>query len=336
MSHVTDSLERPIRDLRISVTDRCNLRCPYCMPAEVFGEKYAFLQRDELLTFEEIERVARLFAECGVSKLRVTGGEPLLRQGLDELISRLARIDGIDDLTLTTNGLLLGEHARRLADAGLSRVTVSLDSLDPTTFRKMSGRDHDPERVLAGIEAAAAAGLTPIKINCVVRRGVNEQSILPLAEHFRGTPHILRFIEFMDVGTLNGWNLDEVVPAQAILDGVGERWPLVPVAASYRGEVARRYRYEDGAGEIGVIASVTAPFCGDCTRARLSTKGEIVTCLFASEGTDLRVPLRGGASDDALLATIRSLWSRRADRYSELRSENTSGSDRIEMFRIGG
>jgi len=336
MMRLTDTLDRPIRDLRISVTDRCNLRCPYCMPAEVFGERYEFLKRAEILSFEEIERLTRIFASFGVSKLRVTGGEPLLRQGIDELITRLTRIEGIDDVTLTTNGLLLAEHAEDLANAGLHRVTVSLDSLDPDIFRDMAGRDHDPARVLAGIEAAAAAGLAPIKINCVVRRGVNDESVLDLAEHFRGTAHILRFIEFMDVGTLNDWNLSEVVPAAELLETLRSRWALEPVDPSYPGEVARRYRYQDGHGEIGLITSVTAPFCGECTRARLSTRGEVVTCLFASGGTDLRELLRNGADDDALRETIGGLWAGRSDRYSEQRTEDTRDQDRIEMFRIGG
>ena len=336
MSIPLDNLGRRIRDLRISVTDRCNLRCPYCMPKEVFGDRYEFLPRAEILTFEEIERLTRVFVAVGVRKIRITGGEPLLRANLPELVERLAKIDGVDDLTLTTNGLLLAKHAEALAKAGLGRVTVSLDSLDAEVFKDMAGRDHDPDAVLAGISAAEAAGLGPIKINCVVRRGVNDGTAIELAEHFRGTPHVLRFIEFMDVGTLNEWNLSEVVPARDLLEQIAERWPLVPGDPAYRGEVARRYAYADGAGEIGLIASVTAPFCGDCTRARLSTKGELVTCLFATGGVDLRAPLRNGASDATLGQIVSDTWSGRTDRYSEDRSASTADLPRIEMFRIGG
>jgi cyclic pyranopterin phosphate synthase len=333
-----DALGRPLRDLRISVTDRCNFRCPYCMPAEIYGENYRFLPRPELLTFEELERLARLFAELGTEKIRITGGEPLLRHELPSLIERLAAVPGIRDLTLTTNGFLLAKQARALADAGLHRVTVSLDSDDPEVFRQMSGRDFGPERVLEGIEAAAAAGLTPVKINCVVQQGVNEESVVALAERFRGTGHVLRFIEYMDVGTLNHWTPDEVVGAEEIVKRIDAEWPLEPLDPNYAGEVARRWAYRDGAGEIGVIASVTAPFCGGCTRARLTIEGRLVTCLFASGGVDLRGPLREGASDDDLRALVAGTWTQRRDRYSEERARLREGGDRpkIEMYQLGG
>ena len=337
-----DRLGRPLRDLRISVTDRCNFRCPYCMPAEIYGEKYEFRPRAELLRFEEIERLARLFVELGVEKLRITGGEPLLRHGLPELIGQLARVDGLSDLTLTTNGYLLGRHAQELADAGLRRVTVSLDSHDDTTFGKMNGRGFGTSRVLEGIEAAARAGLTPIKINCVVERGINEDSIVPLARMFRGTGHIVRFIEFMDVGTLNDWNLAKVVPAGEIVERISAVFPLESREPNYPGEVAERWTYSDGEGEVGVIASVTQPFCGGCHRARLTIEGELVTCLFAAGGRDLRGPLRDGASDDALREIIGKVWLRRGDRYSEERAAATDASGnsparpRIEMYQIGG
>lgn len=334
-----DTLGRRLRDLRISVTDRCNFRCPYCMPAEIYGENYRFLPRPELLTFEELERLARVFAALGTRKIRITGGEPLLRHGLPELVGRLAAVPGIEDLSLTTNGFLLAKQARALADAGLDRVTVSLDSLDPETFRRMSGRDFGPERTLAGIEAAAAAGLSPVKINCVVQRGVNEDSIVPLAQRFRGTGHVLRFIEYMDVGTLNGWSAEEVVPAQEIVKAIDAVAPLEPLEPNYPGEVARRWAYRDGGGEIGVIASVTAPFCGGCTRARLTIEGRLVTCLFASGGVDLRGPLREGASDDALRERVAGTWRARSDRYSEERARaraRGTGRDKIEMYQLGG
>ena len=317
------------------MTDRCNFRCVYCMPREVFGRDYAFLPRAELLTFEEIERLARVFASRGVEKIRLTGGEPLLRRDLDRLVALLARIPGLD-LTLTTNGVLLPAKAQALADAGLARVTVSLDSLDDDVFRAMNDVDVPVADVLAGIEAAHSAGLAPVKVNTVVKRGLNEESVLPLAGHFRGTGVVLRFIEFMDVGTTNGWRLDEVVPASEIVAAIDAEWPLEPVEPNYRGEVARRYRYRDGAGEIGLIASVTQPFCGDCTRARISADGTLYTCLFASGGHDLRAPLREGASDEELAAAIDGIWSRRADRYSELRSAETPARRRVEMSHIGG
>jgi cyclic pyranopterin phosphate synthase len=331
---VSDTLGRPLRDLRISVTDRCNFRCVYCMPKEVFGREYAFLPRRELLTFEEIERVARVFVDLGVRKLRITGGEPLLRRDLEILIARLADIDHGLDVTLTTNGALLARKAQALAAAGLSRVTVSLDSLDDEVFRAMNDVDFPVARVLAGIDAAAEAGL-PVKVNVVVKRGLNEGSVLEIATRFRGTGHTVRFIEFMDVGGTNGWRLDDVVPAAEIVSTIGAAFPLEPVEAAYRGEVAERYRYLDGAGEIGVIASVTQPFCGDCTRARISADGKLYTCLFAVRGHDLRALLRSG-SGDVLEETIRAVWTRRTDRYSELRTEETSALRKVEMSYIGG
>jgi GTP 3',8-cyclase len=329
-----DTLGRPLRDLRISVTDRCNFRCVYCMPKEVFGRGYRFMDRKELLTFEELERLARAFAALGVEKIRITGGEPLLRRDLEHLIERLAAIDGLD-LTLTTNGALLPQKAAALAAAGLRRITVSLDSLDDETFRAMNDVDFPAERVLAGIEAASAVGL-PVKVNAVVKRGVNDGEIVPLAARFRHSGQILRFIEYMDVGATNGWRLDDVVPAAEILAAVSAEFPLEPVEAAYRGEVARRYRYRDGAGEIGIIASVTQPFCGDCTRARISAEGRLYTCLFAAKGHDLRALLRSGAGDQEIADAIAGIWIRRTDRYSEIRSERTTDLPRIEMSYIGG
>jgi len=331
---VTDTFARPLRDLRISVTDRCNFRCVYCMPKEVFGRGYRFMDRRELLTFEELERLARAFVALGVEKVRITGGEPLLRRDVERLIERLAAIGGLD-LTMTTNGALLPQKAQALADAGLSRVTVSLDSLDDAVFRAMNDVDFPVARVLEGIEAAAAAGL-PVKVNAVVKRGVNEDEVVPLARHFRGTGQVVRFIEYMDVGATNGWRLDDVVPAAEIVAAVDAEFPLEPVEPAYRGEVARRWRYRDGAGEIGVIASVTQPFCGDCTRARISAEGRLYTCLFAVKGHDLRALVRSGASDEELAAAIGSVWRVRADRYSELRSGRTAGLPRVEMSYIGG
>jgi GTP 3',8-cyclase len=329
-----DTFGRPLRDLRISVTDRCNFRCVYCMPKEVFGRSYRFMDRKELLSFEELERVVRAFAGHGVQKVRITGGEPLLRRDLEQLIARLAAIDSLE-LTLTTNGALLPQKARALADAGLRRITVSLDSLDDTTFRAMNDVDFPVARVLAGIDAAAAAGL-PVKVNAVVKRGLNEDAVLELARRFRGTGHVVRFIEFMDVGHTNGWRLDDVVPAAEIVRTIDTELPLEPVEPAYRGEVARRWRYRDGSGEIGVIASVTQPFCGDCTRARLSAEGKLYTCLFAVRGHDLRALLRSGASDEELDEAIAGVWSRRADRYSEIRSERTRELPKVEMSYIGG
>jgi cyclic pyranopterin phosphate synthase len=332
---VLDTLGRPVRDLRISVTDRCNFRCTYCMPKEVFGRDYAFLRRDQLLTFEEIARLARAFAALGVQKVRLTGGEPLLRRDLERLVAMLAEIPGLD-LTLTTNGSLLPLKAASLAAAGLRRVTVSLDALEDEVFRAMNDVDFPVAHVLEGIEAAADAGLGPVKVNMVVKRGVNETSILPMARRFHGTGCIVRFIEFMDVGATNGWRLDDVVPAAEILETIDQELPLEPVAPSYRGEVAGRWRYVDGGGEIGIIASVTKPFCGDCTRARLSAEGKLFTCLFAVRGHDLRDLLRSGASDAELEETIARVWRGREDRYSELRSAATSELPRVEMSYIGG
>ncbi|MEM8883908.1 MAG: GTP 3',8-cyclase MoaA [Planctomycetota bacterium] len=331
-----DQLGRPIRDLRISVTDRCNFRCGYCMPAEIYGDAYKFLPRTDLLTFEEIERVARAGAALGVKKLRLTGGEPLLRAELPELIRMLAAIDGIEDISLTTNGFVLAGFAEQLKASGLHRVTVSLDSLDEEVFKSMSGRRYGTAPVLKGIEAAAEAGLGPIKINAVVQRGVNDHTVLGMVEHFRGTPHVLRFIEYMDVGTLNGWKLDEVVPAKELVEQIHARWPLEPVDPNYRGEVAKRYRFRDGQGEIGMITSVTQPFCTGCTRARLSPEGKLVTCLFAADGHDLRALLRDGATDADLRHRLESIWTGRTDRYSEIRTEETAGGRKIEMYQLGG
>jgi cyclic pyranopterin phosphate synthase len=331
---VRDTLGRPLRDLRISVTDRCNFRCVYCMPKEVFGRDYQFLERRELLTFEEIGRLTRAFVAHGVEKIRITGGEPLVRRDLERLIEQLAAIDGLD-LTLTTNGSLLPQKAAALRDAGLRRVTVSLDSLDDETFRTMNDVDFPVERVLEGIDAAEAAGL-PVKVNMVVKRGVNEDQILPMAREFRERCHILRFIEYMDVGHTNGWRMDDVVPAAEVVARIDAQLPLEPVPPNYSGEVARRWRYKDGGGEIGVIASVTEPFCGDCTRARLSAEGRLYTCLFALRGHDLRAIVRGGASDEDLCEEIGRVWLARGDRYSELRSAQTAGQPKVEMSYIGG
>jgi len=328
-----DTFGRPLRDLRISVTDRCNFRCVYCMPREVFGNDYRFLDRKELLTFEEIARVARVFVGLGVTKLRLTGGEPLVRRDLERLIAMLAELDV--DLTLTTNASLLPQKAAVLAEAGLRRVTVSLDSLDDATFRAMNDADFPVARVLEGIDAAAAAGL-PVKVNAVVKRGVNDGDVVAMARHFHGTGHTLRFIEYMDVGHTNGWRLDDVVPAAEIVRAIDDALGLEPVEPAYRGEVARRWRYRDGGGEIGVIASVTQPFCGDCTRTRLSAEGRLFTCLFAVRGHDVRATLRGGATDEELAAEIGAVWSRRSDRYSELRTAATSDLRKVEMSYIGG
>ena len=336
MSRAIDRRSRPIRDLRISVTDRCNFRCTYCMPREVFGHDFTFLPRDQLLTFEEITRLARAFAAEGVSKVRLTGGEPLLRRNIDQLIVMLAEIDGITDIALTTNGSALAAKARSLKAAGLTRVTVSLDALDDATFEAMNDVGFPVARVLAGIDAAAVAGLTPVKVNMVVKRGVNDHCIAQMAEGFRGTGHIVRFVEYMDVGSTNGWRMDEVVSAAEIVAAIDERWPLERLAPNYAGEVASRYRYRDGGGEIGVIASVTQPFCGACTRARLSAEGQLYTCLFANQGHDLRALLRSAATDEDLIESIRSVWGRRADRYSELRHARTAARPKIEMSYIGG
>ncbi len=336
MTPTTDTRSRPLRDLRISVTDRCNFRCTYCMPKEVFGRDFHFLPADQLLTFEEIARLARIFAGLGVEKLRLTGGEPLLRRDLPTLITMLAPIPGIRDLTLTTNGVLLAKLAPSLKSAGLQRVSVSLDSLDDAVFRAMNDVDVPVQRVLDGIKTAADAGLGPIKINVVVKRGVNDEGIVPLAAYFRGSGHIVRFIEYMDVGTTNGWRLDDVVPAAEIVRAIEAAFPIEPIAPNYRGEVANRYRYVDGGGEFGVIASVTQPFCGDCSRARLSSEGLLYTCLFASTGRDVRALLRGGASDAEVAGFIGGVWRARDDRYSELRTDETTRLPKIEMSHIGG
>jgi cyclic pyranopterin phosphate synthase len=339
-----DRLGRPLRDLRISVTDRCNFRCTYCMPKEVFGRDYAFLPKDQVLSFEEIERAARAFVSLGVEKLRITGGEPLVRRDLPGLIAKLAALRTPDggklDLTLTTNGAALRALAQPLMDAGLDRVTVSLDSLDDAVFGAMNGIDFPVARVLDGIDAALEAGLMPVKINMVVRRGVNEDSILPMARWARETGVTLRYIEYMDVGHSNGWRLDEVVPAAELIAAVTAAWPAEPAEAQYRGEVAGRWRYLDGAGEFGIISSVTMPFCRDCTRARLSADGKLYTCLFAVEGRDVRAVLRDGSTDEELAAFLREVWGAREDRYSELRTLSTREGrpdlPKVEMFAMGG
>ncbi|WP_151446238.1 GTP 3',8-cyclase MoaA [Lacisediminimonas profundi] len=341
---LTDALSRPLRDLRISVTDRCNFRCVYCMPKEVFGKDYAFLPQSSLLTFEEITRVARLFADHGVNKIRLTGGEPLLRKNLEKLIEMLAVLRTPEgkalDLTLTTNGSLLARKAQSLKDAGLTRVTVSLDALDEAVFRRMNDVDFPVADVLDGIEAAHRAGLGPVKVNMVVKGGMNDQQILPMARHFKGSPVILRFIEYMDVGASNGWKMDEVIPSAEVVRRISEEMPLTEAQANYTGETAERWRYRDGGGEIGVISSVTQAFCHDCTRARLSTEGRVYTCLFANSGHDLRSLLRGGRSDAEIQGAIAHLWRQRSDRYSELRTINTEGLSlarrKVEMSYIGG
>jgi cyclic pyranopterin phosphate synthase len=337
---VADRRGRPLRDLRISVTDRCNFRCTYCMPKDVFDKNYRFLPHGDLLSFEEITRLARLFIEHGVEKIRLTGGEPLLRKDIERLIEMLARLRTRDgrplDLTLTTNGSILARKARSLADAGLKRVTVSLDALDDATFRAMNDVDFPVASVLEGIEAAAAAGLTPVKVNMVVKRGVNDHEIVPMARHFHRSGHILRFIEFMDVGASNGWRMDDVVPSAEVVARIAAELPLVQADPNYRGEVAERWRYADGGGEVGVISSVTQAFCADCTRARLSTEGKLYLCLFAQSGYDLRSLVREQATDAQLSAAIGRIWRARADRYSEIRSEATAGLKKIEMSYIGG
>jgi cyclic pyranopterin phosphate synthase len=339
MEQLLDRLGRPLETLRISITDRCNFRCVYCMPKEVFGRDYAFLERRELLTFEELARVAGIFAGLGVRTLRITGGEPLVRRNVEHLVELLAAIETPDggrlELALTTNGSVLAQKAEALAAAGLSRVTVSLDSLDDEAFRAMNDVDFPVQKVLEGIDAAAAAGL-PVKVNAVVKRGVNDADLPALAEHFRGSGHMLRFIEFMDVGSTNGWRLEDVVSADEIVQRVSERWPLEEVAAERPDATARRWRYSDGAGEIGVVASVTKPFCGGCSRARLSAEGRLYTCLFAARGHDLRAPLRLGAPDEELVEQLRAIWASRTDRYSELRTAETASLPKVEMSYIGG
>jgi cyclic pyranopterin phosphate synthase len=332
-----DQLNRPLRDLRISVTDRCNFRCTYCMPKEVFGAAFQFLPRTELLSFEETARLSRLFIERGVEKLRITGGEPLLRRDLEKLIAMLTALPGLRDIALTTNGsLLTPEKARALCAAGLKRITVSLDSLDDAVFQSMNDVGFPVSKVLEAIDNAAAAGLNPVKIDMVVKRDVNDASVLQMAEHFRGTGQILRFIEFMDVGNHNGWRMDDVVSGSEIVAAIGARWPLEPVEANYAGEVAERYRYLDGAGEIGIITSVTQPFCSTCTRARLSADGHLYTCLFGIQGHDLRTPLRNGRTDAEIGALLSQIWGNRRDRYSEIRSQNTIPLRKVEMSHIGG
>ncbi|MCB1927519.1 MAG: GTP 3',8-cyclase MoaA [Rhodocyclaceae bacterium] len=332
---LSDRRGRALRDLRISITDRCNFRCIYCMPKGVFGKDYPFLGRKELLSFEEITRLARIFAEQGVRKIRITGGEPLLRRGVEHLIAALAKVGGIE-LTLTTNGVLLPRLATRLRDAGLDRITVSLDALDEETFRRMNDVDFPVADVLAGIAAAERAGFDQIKVNMVVKRGVNDHAVMDLARHFRGSGHIVRFIEYMDVGSSNGWRMDEVMPSREVVDRISAEFPLQPADANYAGEVAQRWHYADGSGEIGVISSVTQAFCATCTRLRLSTEGKLYTCLFAQQGHDLRTLLRGGADDDRLRSAIAAVWQQREDRYSEIRTAETAAARKIEMSYIGG
>jgi len=334
MEPLADRLGRPLETLRISITDRCNFRCVYCMPKEVFGRDYAFLERKDLLSLEEIARVARIFASLGVRKVRLTGGEPLVRRNVEHLVELLRGIPGLE-LALTTNGALLPQKAEALARAGLDRVTVSLDSIDDATFRALNDVDFPVERVLEGIDAAAAAGLR-VKINAVVKRGANDDQIVALAERFRGTPHTLRFIEYMDVGHTNGWRLDDVVPAREIVERIDAAWPLEPLELERADDTSKRWRYRDGAGEVGVIASVTEPFCGGCSRARLSAEGRLYTCLFGMKGHDLRGPLRAGASDVTLSEQLRGIWNRRTDRYSELRTSETAALPKVEMSYIGG
>jgi len=339
LSAPRDTLARPLRDLRISVMDRCNFRCPYCMPRETYHDKYRFLGSRERLSFEEIVRLTRLFVSLGVRKLRLTGGEPLLRANLADLVSDLSEIPNVEDIALTTNGVLLAKYASELKAAGLKRVTISLDSLDPEVFSRMSGGFGGIEDVLDGIEHARRAGLAPIKVNAVIQRGVNDQTALDLVERFRGTGVIVRFIEYMDVGNRNEWREELVVPSKELAARIGERWPLRPVHRNYRGEVAERYEFEDGKGEVGFISSVTQPFCGDCSRARLSSDGVVYTCLFAARGTSLREALRNGATDEQLLEILRGVWLNRSDRYSEIRSavrESEDAKQKVEMFYIGG
>jgi len=332
---ITDTLNRPLRDLRISVTDRCNFRCVYCMPKEIFGPDYAYLPREQVLTFEEITRLARIFSTFGVKKIRLTGGEPLVRKDLPQLISMLAEIPDLD-LTLTTNGALLARHAQALKDAGLKRVSVSLDSLDNEIFKAMNDVDFPVEKVLEGMEAAQKVGLEPIKVNMVVKRGINESSVLPMSRYFREKGYILRFIEYMDVGHTNGWRTNDVVSAKEIVDMISAELPLEPLDPNYKGEVAERWKYKDGSGEIGVISSVTQPFCSTCNRARLSAEGKLYTCLFAIKGHDLKSLVRSGATDEEISNEIGRIWGKRTDRYSELRSENTIDLPKVEMSHIGG
>jgi len=339
---ITDKFQRPLRDLRISITDLCNFRCPYCMPKEVFGSGHRFIPKPELLTFEEITRLAEIFVSLGAQKIRLTGGEPLLRRQVETLVRMLKDLPDIDahtpvlEIVMTTNGSLLPQKAEALAKSGLDRITISLDAFDDSTFRNMNDMDVPVDQVLAGIKAAESVGLTPIKINMVVQRGINENEILPVAKHFHGTGHIVRFIEYMDVGNSNGWKLDDVVPAKEIIQTIDAVYPLEPTDPNYRGEVAKRWYYKDGQGEIGVIASVTQPFCGSCTRARLSATGQLYTCLFATTGYDLRAMLRRGASNDEIRDQLISIWNFRTDHYSEIRSAQTTTHPKIEMSYIGG
>jgi cyclic pyranopterin phosphate synthase len=336
---IVDALTRPLHDLRISLLDQCNFRCPYCMPEAKFHSDYEFLKKQQRLSYDEIVRVASTACALGVSKIRLTGGEPLLDKRICELVARVASLRGLEDLALTTNGMLLAQYAEKLADAGLRRVTVSLDSIDDAIFQRMSGGRGDLQKVLKGIETAETAGLGPIKINVVVQKGVNDHSVLDLLDHFRGTGTIVRLIEFMDVGNRNGWQMNQVVPSRVLLEQIQKRWPVRPVGKNYPGEVARRYEYVDGQGEIGFISSVTEPFCGDCSRARLSADGMLYTCLFANQGTDLRESLRNGADDDELQGILSSIWLQRADRYSELRRPDIAEHHvlrKVEMYRIGG
>ena len=338
---LTDTLNRPLRDLRISVTDLCNFRCPYCMPKEVYGTQHRFLPKSELLTFEEIIRLAAIFVDLGVRKIRLTGGEPLIRHQVEVLVGILHEL-GVDaqipgfEIAMTTNGSLLAQKAQTLKNVGLDRLTLSLDFLDDATFRQMNDVNFPLENVLQGVAAAEAAGFKPLKFNMVVKRGFNDHHLLEMARHFRGSGHILRFIEYMDVGNTNGWRLDDVVPAKEMIETIHAEFPLEPANPNYAGEVARRWRYQDGEGEIGVIASVTQPFCGDCSRARISATGQFYTCLFAATGHDLREMLRGEATDDQIRARIQSIWQQRSDRYSEIRSANTTDKPKIEMSYIGG
>jgi len=335
----TDTLGRAIQDLRISVTDRCNFRCNYCMPAEVYGESYKFLPKTDLLNFDEITRITSLFKELGVKKVRITGGEPLVRNGVEKLIAMLSNTIGIQDLTLTTNGYLLAKKASQLKNSGLKRVTISLDSLDNEVFQQMNGRNVNTEPILSGIREAERVGLYPIKINCVVQKGINDHTIVDLAQHFKGTGHIVRFIEFMDVGNLNDWGMEKVVSRKEIFEMINSKFPLVPLSSNYRGEVASRYRYKDDSGEIGIITSVTDPFCDTCTRARLTTDGSLVTCLFASNGFDLRGPMRAGATDNELRDMIIKVWDKRTDQYSKDRFKIRNSKTpihKVEMYQIGG
>jgi GTP 3',8-cyclase len=331
-----DTLQRPLRDLRISVTDRCNFRCVYCMPRAVFDQDYPYLPRSEMLTFEEITRVAKLLVTHGVTKIRLTGGEPLLRKNVEQLVGMLRQIDTSLDLTLTTNGALLAQHAQRLKEAGLNRVTVSLDALDDVIFKRMNDADFSVSQVLHGLDVAHQVGLGPIKVNMVVKAGVNDDQIIPMARHFKGSPFILRFIEYMDVGSTNGWTMNDVISSQSIMERIDALFHLVPVTSSHDGETARRWRYQDGSGEIGVISSVTQAFCRDCTRLRLSTEGKLYTCLFADQGTDIRTLLRNDADDVTLSSALAHVWKTRRDRYSELRGQHNHRSKKVEMSYIGG